>query len=118
MKTILFALCMVVSVLSYAADKPKAPSGSFGTCSCNGNNRIIELVLNEDATFKYTDNSDPSHAKVITGTWIMKSEKMLLTASDGNKTFHRKWKYTKDGKCIKSRYKMNFMRICVLTSCK
>jgi hypothetical protein len=109
---------MAVSILSYATDKPKAPAGSFGTCSCNGNNRIIELKLNDDATFNYADNSDPSHVKQITGTWLMKSGKMLLTSSDGNKSFHRKWKYTKDGKCIKSRYKMNFRRICVLTPCK
>lgn len=118
MKTILFTLCMAVCILSYASDKPKAPAGgSFGTCSCNGGNRTIELNLNDDATFKYIDNSDPAHARTINGTWVMKSGKMLLTANDGNRSFHRRWKYTADGKCIKSRYGMNWMRICVLSPC-
>ncbi|MCD6067613.1 MAG: hypothetical protein K0S33_2439 [Bacteroidetes bacterium] len=119
--TIITTLSLVWSSLTASAiEKPKQINGVFGVCSCqseNSKNKLIELSVNKDNTFNYVDNSDPAHKQLISGTWEMRSGKLILESSDGKKSFHRKWKYSSNGQCIKSRYRLNFRRICMLSPC-
>lgn len=111
----LFVSVFVFSVTTLkASDNPKRiKSGVYGCCSCmGGGNKIIELTLNQDQTFTYIDNSNPSKKLSLNGTWKTEGDKIYLNSSNGQKSFHRKWKYSAEGKCIRSRYKMNFRRIC------
>ena len=62
----------------------------------------IELVLNKDFTFTYTDLSSSSRPIKAKGKWILKNKRVyLLNRTDF--VFHTKWKFSKDGKTAKSR---------------
>jgi hypothetical protein len=111
-----------IAYSAIASEKPASPpSGIFGVCGCSSgeNNKagLIELTLNADSTFRYIDNSRPSHPLLLEGKWTMKKNKVSLLSSDHRKSFHRKWKYSSNGQCIKSRYGLNFRSICLIKPC-
>jgi hypothetical protein len=110
---------MLVTCLVHASVNP-IKSGVFGVCDCmSGNNKLnqIELNLKPDQTFTYIDNTNPDHKLLLTGTWSSKGNKIRLAAANGKTAFHRKWTYSENGQCIKSRHKLNFRRICLVKPC-
>jgi hypothetical protein len=119
--TLATALFMLLVLNVQAIEKPSTKSnGVFGMCDCqskNGKVKLIELSLNEDFTFTYVDNTNYKKPFSLKGKWINKGNKVVLVSDDNRKSFHRKWKFEKDGRCIKSRYQLNFRRICLIKPC-
>jgi hypothetical protein len=94
----------------------KIKNGTFGLCNCNTSNveqNIFELTLNSDSTFNYIDYSDSKNKLHVTGTWIVKGKKLNLISNDKKTKFHNKWKFDSKTQCIKSRLKLNFVRVCL-----
>ncbi|TAH43986.1 MAG: hypothetical protein EYC69_01245 [Bacteroidetes bacterium] len=122
LKSLFTVIAFTFSFLSVNAIEfpPTLKTGVFGVCDCQAKSdkpKIIELTINEDFTFDYIDNSDPKNKLILTGKWTAKGSRIYLNSSDNRKTFHRKWKYVAGEKCIKSRYQLNFKRICLAAAC-
>jgi hypothetical protein len=116
---IIFILLIAFSALSFGKRKPPVITGTYGVCSCTlPAKTIIELKLNPDGSFAFTDNSDPSHAIDIKGTWSMKKGNIVLSGFKPDNHIHDRWHMDKNGKCIKSRKGMEFSRLCNQDSCK
>lgn len=119
--TITCMLLVLTTFNIYASDKPsKIKTGVFGVCGCSSQRNVanmIELKINPDASFSYIDNSNPNKKLLLTGTWTSKGNRLYLISDDKQTSFHRKWKFDKSGQCIKSRYQLNFRRICLLNPC-
>jgi hypothetical protein len=119
-KTLSVTISMFVACLAYASNPGKSGAGVFGVCECmsgSSKEKLIELTLNEDLSFNYIDNSNPKAKLILNGTWAAKGNKIVLKATGYEKSFHRKWKYAKNGQCIRSRHMMNFRRICLVKPC-
>ena len=90
---------------SVSADAPsKLVKGTYGSS-------MVNLTINEDHTFSYSDLSDKSNQLNVTGPWKLKNGKIVLTSSSDVK-FHSKWKVQSDSQSIKSRKGLAFYRLC------
>ncbi len=95
---------------------------TYGTCGCEGQVSTapqVELTLNPDHTFHYTNAADPGHKLDLNGNWTMQGKRVVLTNDSNTKTrFHSSWKLDKNQTCIVSRKGLNFMRLCNVKACK
>lgn len=120
-KIIINILLSMLIFSSFSLAAKEIPSskftGTYGFCNCTkgtDKTNLIELNLNQDLSFSYTDRSDPKHPLQLNGTYTTNGNKMKLIPSQKSRSFHQKWKFEKEGKCITSRHKLNFRRICLL----
>ena len=72
---------------------------------------LVNLTINDDQTFLYTDHSDKSNPINVSGTWKYSKGKLVLSSSTSVK-YHNKWSVKSDSKSIKSRKGMAFYRLC------
>ena len=122
LKSMFAVLAFVLSFLAVQAVDPSVTqkTGVFGVCDCQSSSdksKVVELSIKQDYTFEYIDNSDPNNKFILKGTWTEKGNRILLVSSDSRKSFHRKWKFAANEKCIKSRYMLSFKRICLANAC-
>lgn len=112
MKNTLFIL-LAFTLMSFTSNSTsvgfeESPSellmGTYGST-------LVNLTINEDETFRYTDFSDKSNPINVSGTYVYSKGKLVLTTSDDVK-FHNKWSVNSDSKSIKSRKGMAFYRLC------
>jgi len=115
--SILGMLCLL-SFSLVAKETPSGPKiGSYGICrsvTASEKASMIELNLNKDLSFTYKDITDPKHPLQLSGTYISKGNKVELIPNQAETSFHKNWKFEEEGKCITSRHKLNFRRICLL----
>jgi hypothetical protein len=95
--------------------------GSYGVCICEGSIAVTmntELLINDDFTFHYIDNSNQNKKIDVKGKWKRKGNIIYLLEYKSNFSIHSKWKIDKNEKCLKSRAGLNFRRLCHINSCK
>lgn len=120
-KIITSSLLSILCFFSFSLRAEEIPSskntGTYGICNCTkgtDKTNLIELSLNQDLSFSYTDRSDPKRPLQVNGTYTTQGNKVTLVPAQKTESFHQKWKFEKEGKCITSRHKLNFRRICLL----
>jgi hypothetical protein len=118
---LLVALTMMSFKGNHPAKKLTLKTGTYGVCSCENysdNPTRVELIINEDNTFQYFDNSNPSKKIDIRGSWILNNNTILLKDYKSDFSIHNKWTIDENEKCLKSRKGLNTTRLCHIKSCK
>lgn len=125
-KTIsIFGLLVVLTLMSFKGNGPSKKinfkTGIYGVCNCgnsNENSTRVELIINDDNTFQYFDNSNPSKKIDIKGNWTVSNNTIRLKDYPSEVSIHNKWAIDENEKCLKSRKGLNFTRLCHIKSCK
>ncbi len=121
-KTI-FALCIACTLFSFKPVEPskKLKLGSYGVCSCKGEDmtsKTMKLVLKEDQSFQFIDNTVSDKKLNISGTYLLKGNKIIMKDQATKKSVRAKWKIDNNELCLKSRKGLNFTRLCWLDACE
>jgi hypothetical protein len=117
---VFIGLTIVSFKTNYASEKIIKP-GIYGVCDCENseaNAEKVELSINKDFTFQYYDNSNPSAVIDVKGNWEMKDNSILLKDYTSGISIHNKWECDADGKCIRSRKGLEFIRLVNIEMCK
>lgn len=96
-------------------------TGKYGVCTCdNGEENLkrFELIISEDNTFQYFDNTNSNNIIDLKGSWIREKNTIYLKNFSSDIEIHSKWIIDDNEKCLKSRKGLNFMRLCHLGACK
>lgn len=121
MKRFTFICLFSFSLLILTSGKSKnsvAVEGSYGVCACEGNSSSkVTLTLKDDQTYQYVNKSDPNRPLDLEGTWIRKGSSIHLESKENTISFHDDWKVDGETNCLKSRNKLEFMRLCHLKHC-
>lgn len=124
-KLILVTIC-IFSVIALSGYK-KAPRkatfvyGTYGVCDCDNaapKEPSVELTINEDFSFRYINNSDPTKKVNTTGKWVWDGDRVFLKEHNSPYPIHDKWAIDKNTSCIKSLWVMNYTKLCKLQPCK
>jgi hypothetical protein len=83
--------------------------GAYGDCD---DQVKIQLTINEDHTFSYTNSIDPEKRINTSGKWQRDGNKIILTNYSSEYPIDDSWKIDRDYPCLKSRVGMNYVRIC------
>lgn len=120
--TQLLIILVVLVVMSFkTSDELLLKTGKYGICNCDDlpeTTAKTELVINDDFTFHYFNNSNPDKKIDVNGKWIRKNNTIYLHDFISNFSIHCKWTIDNNEKCLKSRKGLNFTRLCYLKSCK
>lgn len=73
-----------------------------------------ELKINADKTFTYQDYADPKNKIEARGTWELKDNKIFFQDQTATFPYRAKWKIEKDGKAVRTRKGMEFIRLAKL----
>lgn len=124
MKKVNLILTTVV-VLAIMSFKPSENlsllTGTYGVCNCDDNSNSTtktELLINEDNSFHYFDNSNSNKKIDVKGKWIRKGNTIYLQDYNSEFAIHNKWTIDKNEKCLTSRIGLNFTRLCHIKACK
>lgn len=123
MRSVLFLLAVIMFVATVSFKYPGGEAlvlktGEYGVCNCNTLSTVkTELVINEDHTFRYYDNSNSNKVIDVKGNWVLKGDKVQLTNYTADFPIHKTWTIDKNEKCLKSRKGLNFTRLCHLRDC-
>ncbi len=125
MKKIILPLSTALILISLAAfslkEKLTLQTGTYGVCPCepsDANSSEIALTLNDDHTFRYSDQSNPKKKINLSGNWELTNNTILLKNYTTSFAIHDKWTIDKNEKCIKSRVGLNYCRLCNVSACK
>ena len=123
MKNVLFSLTALALSCSlaftFAAPDVIIPTGTYGVCGCNADaSGAVELKLNADHTYSYKNTSDSNHPVEVQGSWNAKGGSIQLSGIPANQPVPSKWKLDKNGKCLKGRTGMMFLRLCHTEMCE
>lgn len=111
LKTATACLVMLI-MMSFTDTNKNAFIGSYGVSDSNP--AAIRLSLNADNTFSYQDLSVSDKKIQVSGRWMQKGGKVVLTASDAAVKFHSVWSFSEQGRVAKSRKGLAFYRLCKL----
>jgi len=120
----ILGLLVVLTMMSFKGNHPakkNLKTGTYGVCSCENfsdNSTRVELIINDDNTFRYFDNSNPSKTIDIKGSWTLNNNTILLKDYKSDFSIHNKWTIDENEKCLKSRKGLNITRLCHIKSCK
>src|SRR5688572_23882852 len=119
---IILSVLLLLTFLSFKSVLPpeKPTTGVYGTCGCDSSEAgtsSIKLILNEDFTFRYTDNSNPAKSIDVKGNWSFKDNTILLKDHPSEASIETKWSIDANLKCLKSRKGLAFTRLCHIASC-
>ena len=111
-------MILIVTAISLEAKSPsekKPMSGVYGVCSQGTESATkTELTINDDFTFHYFDNNNPSKVLDIKGTWSMDNKTIVLKDYTSAFSIHNKWKIDNNETCLKSRRGLEYIRLCHL----
>lgn len=96
--TVLFIIAVLL--ISFTPPNNKGLSVSYGTYGTTS--AQIELILHKDFSFSYHDYSISQQSVEVSGTYILKNNKVFLHA-DNNVKFRDRWKIKNEGHSIVSR---------------
>ncbi|MBK0403754.1 hypothetical protein I5M27_12205 [Adhaeribacter sp. BT258] len=110
-------LAIILSVFLFSSfgfkDEPKPDF--IGTYGISKNHPVkFELKINADKTFSYQDYSDPNKKIDARGTWELKDNKIMLQDQTATFPYRNKWKIEKEGKAVRTRKGMEFIRLAKL----
>ncbi|MEZ4775604.1 MAG: hypothetical protein R3D00_20630 [Bacteroidia bacterium] len=101
--------------LNPAPAHEELPIGTYGVGVCDGiavENIQVQLTLNEDFTFHYINNSNPSKRINVSGTWTLKGKTIRLKDYSSATAIPAEWMIAANYPCLKSRKGMEFTRLC------
>lgn len=109
LKKTLFLAAFLFPVFAFAGE----PEPDFiGTYGISKNHPVkFELKINADKTFSYQDFADPNNKIDAYGTWELKKDRILLKGPNSKFPYQSKWKIEKEGKAVKTRNKLEFIRL-------
>jgi hypothetical protein len=114
-----FFIAVTMSVQAKGPSEKKPISGVYGVCSSGTENAVkIELTINDDFTFHYFDNNNPSKILDVKGNWSMENNTIVLKDYTSAFSIHNKWKVDNNENCLKSRKGLEYTRLCHLKSNK
>lgn len=115
----ILGVLVALTMMSFKNERPTnkiiLKTGTYGICSCENisENRLrVELILNEDNTFHYFDNSNTSKIIDVKGNWTLNNNSIQLKDYKSDISIHNLWKFDKNEKCLKSRKGLNITRLC------
>lgn len=118
----MLALFALVSFTTISSKKNATVlTGKYGTCGCDENgesSQKIELIINQDFTFHYFDNSNSAKKIDLNGNWTFVNNAIVLKNYKSDFSICDKWRVDKNGKCLESRSGLAFTRLCHIDSCK
>jgi len=121
----ILALLIALTMMSFKGNHPvkklNLKTGAYGVCSCentNDNVTRVELIINEDNTFSYFDNTNSSKIIDIKGSWALNDNTIILKGYKSDSSINNKWAIDKNEKCLKSRKGLEWTRLCHIKSCK
>lgn len=114
---------ILIVVCTSFKDKPETVllNGTYGGCNCgevDSKENPYALLLNENQSFVYNQVNSENQIEMISGSWTMVSGKIRLSNSNSPLSIPETWEIDKNGKCIKGRKGLSFMRLCHIESCK
>jgi len=80
----------------------------LGTYASYTKANTIELIVNQDNTFSYTEKLCTGKNLKCNGVWKAKRNSIILESSNKTLNFHKKWKFDKAGTKANSRNGMLF----------
>jgi hypothetical protein len=119
-KAILFCITLLTCNAAFSTGPERMTqkiAGTYGVCSCGGTGSQVQLTINADNTFRYTDPSDQGKPVEVRGTWEMKRNYVILHVSGDRQLSHNKWKLDRKYPCIRSFDGTVFYRLCNVTEC-
>ena len=112
---LLKAITLSAFLFSALAFKSVSEPDFIGTYGISKNHPVkFELKINADETFTYQDFSDPKNKIDARGTWELKKDKIILEDQASTFPYGSKWKIEKNGKAVKTRKGMEFIRLAKL----
>lgn len=112
---ILKAIILSAFVFSTFAFTQKEQPDFIGTYGISKNYPVkYELIINADKTFTFQDYSDQKNKIDARGTWEIKNDKILLQDKSDAFPYGTKWKIEKDGKAVRTRKGLEFIRLAKL----
>lgn len=108
----IFLAAFLFPVIAFAGE----PKPDFiGTYGISKNHPVkFELKINADKTFTYQDYADANNRIDAQGTWELKNNKIILQGQTSTFPYRSKWKIEKDGKAVRSRKGLEFIRLAKL----
>lgn len=112
-------LCFIVASLCLIASISQAQQatmdGKYGVCAMEGEqSRVIsiQLILNQDNTFAYIDNTNADDKINVTGKWTIFEGDVYLSDFPSEVRIPKIWKAEKEQSALKSRKGTAFYRLC------
>jgi len=102
-------LTTVLLLSSFTRTKVNQFIGTYGVSANDPSH--IQLTIRPDQTFYYQDFSIADRHIVAKGSWKLKGNKLVLTDSTAEHTFHHVWTFEKNGQVAKSRKGLAFYRL-------
>lgn len=99
-------------LFAFATPPTEGLDATYGVASTDPSH--IELHLHKDLTFTFQDLSNPNRSIHAKGTYTVKGQTIKLDANDGEISFHKKWKISKDGMKANARKGALFYTLCRL----
>lgn len=115
------AMFVVLTMVSFTDKTPLEIiiGGIYGLCDCvETKSTQFNVTFNDDHTFHYFKNDDPSQVIDVKGNWEMKGNSIFLTGYDTAIPIHDKWTFDKNEACLKSRKGFEWTRLCPIKPCK
>ena|SRR6478672_10997762 len=112
---VLKAIILSAVLFSSVAFKNASQPDFIGTYGISKNYPVkFELKINADKTFTYQDYSDPNKKIDARGIWELKDNKIILQDQSATFPYRSKWKIEKDGKAVRTRKGLEFIRLAKL----
>ena len=99
--TFILSFTFLLSSMTVGGKEKVSAAGCYGDCTTE--NQKTKLILKEDNTFHYIDNSYSKSPVDIHGKWEQKGNTIVLETSDKNPGLRKKWKLKRNGMCLSSR---------------
>ncbi len=103
-------LIFAVALLFSFTKRTNAITGTYAVSS--GDPSQIELVLTADQHFTYRDYSDQQNKINVSGSWALKGNKVVLTATEKGVRFHDKWSLSADQNSVHARKGLCWYSLC------
>ncbi|MFC5271759.1 hypothetical protein [Adhaeribacter terreus] len=109
------AIILSAFLFSAFAFSEKDQPDFIGTYGISKNYPVkYELKINADHTFTYQDFTNPNNKIEARGIWELKNDKLLLQEKSEAFPYGTKWKIEKDGKAVRTRKGLEFIRLAKL----
>jgi hypothetical protein len=107
---LILVITAVISMASFSKSTIKDVEGTYSVTPSDPSQ--IKLILNADNTFYYQDFSNLKEKIMLTGTWLLKGNKVVLTENESKINFHKNWKINVKDESAKSHKGLSFYKLC------
>lgn len=90
--------------------------GHYGLC---GDDHTSDYCIDLQSNGAFTlVNHQNNSENPVSGKWYVDGEKILLTGYQENDKIPSTWRIEENGKCIKARQQLQFIRLCSQEKCQ